>query len=205
MTDTTQSTPGVPGPITEDDHVLGPFDAPVTLLEYGDFECPYCRGAHAAVARVRTKMGKDLRYVFRNFPLEVVHPNAFFAARAADAAAIQGDGYYWAMQDRLFDNQRALAREDLLLHAGEIGLDTADFEQDLDGAICDARVRHDLEEAGRIGLTGTPAFFIDGERHAGSYHPNDLLPALEAALNSVRPGTARDEILTTDEKETGDE
>lgn len=205
MTDATQPTPGVPGPVTESDHVLGPMEAPVTLLEYGDFECPYCRGAHAAVARIRARMGDSLRYVFRNFPLEAVHPNASLAARAAEAAAGQGNGYYWAMQDLLFDNQRALDREDLLLYAGEIGLDTSRFERELDTANTAARVRRDLQEAGGLGLTGTPAFFINGERHRGSYYPNALIPALEAALKVRRLVAERDGAASTSKKEAAGE
>ncbi len=147
-------------PAGKRDHAQGPEDAPVTLVEYGDFECPYCAAAYLIVKKIQEAMGDQLRFVFRHFPLTQIHPHAEGAAEASEAAAAQGR--FWEMHDLLYENQRALDQMHLLGYAGELGLDTQRFVRELEG-------------------NGTPAFFINGIRYDGSW---DLVPLLEA-LESV--------------------
>src|SRR5258708_6530738 len=116
-------------PVSERDHILGPSTAPVTLVEYGDFECPYCREAHYVILDILTQVGDDLRYVFRNFPLVEIHPHAEQAAEAAEAAGDQGK--YWEMHHQLFENQPALDLPDLITYAQALGLDVPRFERNL--------------------------------------------------------------------------
>jgi Na+/H+ antiporter NhaA len=171
------------------DHVRGPLDAPVTVVEYGDLECPYCGQAEAVVRGLLADFG-DIRYVWRHLPLADVHPNAQLAAEAAEAAAEQGA--FWQMHDLLLDHQSALQASDLLRHAEGIGLDTERFERDLRARIGAARVAEDVESADRSGVSGTPTFFINGQRHHGAYDIAGLSAAVRAvreraALDSVRP------------------
>jgi protein-disulfide isomerase len=167
-------------PVGERDHVLGPAaSAEMSLVEYGDFECPYTRRARPVVRRLRQDFGDRLRLVFRNFPLSRIHPHAQAAAEAAEAAAAQGR--YWEMYDLLFDNQRHLEDEDLMRYAQQLGLDLERFERDLEQHAHARRVREDLRGGLKSGVRGTPTFFVNGLRHEG---PNDLA-ALRAALEEA--------------------
>jgi protein-disulfide isomerase len=166
-------------PVDERDHVQGPADAPVTLVEYGDFECPYCAAAHLIVKKVQETMGDQLRFVFRHFPLTQIHPHAEGAAEASEAAAAQGQ--FWEMQDLLYENQQALDATHLLGYAEDLGLDTQRFVRELEERVYQPRVREDFMSGVRSGVNGTPAFFINGIRYDGSW---DLVPLLEA-LESV--------------------
>jgi protein-disulfide isomerase len=167
-------------PVAEDrDHIQGPADAAVTLVEYGDFECPYCGGAYPIIKEVQAQMGDRLRFVFRNFPITTAHPHAEQAAEAAEAAA--GQGRFWQMHDLLFENQRRLRDEDLRAYAEQAGLDVRQFDSELAEHVHAARVREDFMSGVRSGVNGTPTFFINGVRHDGSYEVDALLAALERA------------------------
>ena len=154
-------------PVGAHDHSAGPDDAPVTLVEYGDYECPYCGMAYPIVKRARQDLGSGLRFVFRNFPLAESHPHARLAAQAAEAAAAQGK--FWEMHDMLFEHQDALAAEDLVGYAKSLGLDARQFAQDLEGATYAKRVRDDFRNGVRSGVNGTPTFFVNGARYNGSW------------------------------------
>jgi protein-disulfide isomerase len=167
-------------PVAEDrDHIQGPADAAVTLVEYGDFECPYCGGAYPIIKDVQARMGDRLRFVFRNFPISTSHPHAEQAAEAAEAAA--GQGRFWQMHDLLFENQRRLRDQDLRAYAEQAGLDVQQFDTELAEHVHAARVREDFMTGVRSGVNGTPTFFINGVRHDGSYEVEALLAALERA------------------------
>jgi protein-disulfide isomerase len=154
-------------PVGADDHAVGPDDAPVTLVEYGDFECPYCGMAHPIVKRARKTLGSQLRFVFRHFPLAEIHPHARVAAQAAEAAGAQGK--FWEMHDTLFEHQDALEVEDLLGYAESLGLDTVKFARDLEAGTFEKRVRDDFRSGVKSGVNGTPTFFINGARYDGSW------------------------------------
>ena len=154
-------------PVGERDHVAGPNDAPVTLVEYGDYECPYCGMAHPIVKTAQRELGKKLRFVFRNFPLAEAHPHARLAAQAAEAAGAQGK--FWEMHDLLFENQGALDARDLIGHAKSLGLDVARFTRELDAGTYEKRVREDFRSGVKSGVNGTPTFFVNGERFDGSW------------------------------------
>jgi protein-disulfide isomerase len=154
-------------PVSALDHAVGPEDAPVTLVEYGDYECPYCGMAHPIVKRARQELGSRLRFVFRNFPLAEIHPHARLAAQAAEAAAAQGR--FWEMHDMLFEHQDALEAEDLLGYAKSLGLDTAKFARDLEAATYAKRIRDDFRNGVKSGVNGTPTFFVNGDRYEGSW------------------------------------
>jgi protein-disulfide isomerase len=170
-------------PVTEDrDHVQGPADAAVTLLEYGDYECPYCGAAYPIIKDVQARMGERLRFVFRNFPITTSHPHAAQAAEAAEAAATRGS--FWPMHDLLYENQRRLRDEDLRGYAEQLGLDVEQFGRELAEHVHAARVQEDFMSGVRSGVNGTPTFYINGARHDDSYDIETLLAALERAAAS---------------------
>ena len=154
-------------PVSETDHCAGPDDAPVTLVEYGDYECPYCGMAHPIVKRAQRELGSQLRFVFRNFPLAEAHPHARLAAQAAEAAEAQGK--FWEMHDTIFEHQDALEVEDLIRYAEAVGLDTVKFARDLEDGAYATRVRDDFRSGVKSGVNGTPTFFVNGERYDGSW------------------------------------
>jgi Na+/H+ antiporter NhaA len=162
----------------ERDHIRGPDDAPVTLVEYGDFECPYC-GQAEAVVRELLRDFADVRYVWRHLPLNDVHPRAQLAAEASEAAAAQGS--FWEMHGLLFDHQDALAPRDLLGYAERLGLDIERFTDDLHEHTGAARVADDVDSADLSGVSGTPTFFVNGRRHYGAYDMATLSTAVRAA------------------------
>jgi Na+/H+ antiporter NhaA/protein-disulfide isomerase len=167
------------------DHIRGPARAPVTIVEYGDFECPYCGQAEPVVRELLAGHG-DVRYVWRHLPLTDVHPHAELAAEAAEAAADQGA--FWAMHDLLLRRQDALLLPDLLRYAAETGLDTERFRAYLTRRAGAARVAADVDSADLSGVSGTPTFFINGRRHYGSYD----IDALTAAVKTAKAaGTVR--------------
>jgi protein-disulfide isomerase len=165
--------------VFEDDHRSGRDDAPVTLVEYGDYECPHCGRAHPIVQQVRKRMGPRLRFVFRNFPLAEAHPHAVHAAEAAEAAAVQGK--FWEMHDLLFERQDALGDSDLVRYANELALDAGRLQEELASGVHEARVRKDFRSGVRSGVNGTPTFFINGARYDGSWDRDSLLEVLERA------------------------
>src|SRR5216117_1389892 len=166
-------------PVGERDHVTGPATAPVTLVEYGDFECASCRKAWPMVKELQRRLGKSLRFVFRNFPLTKLHPNAQHAAEAAEAAAAQGA--FWQMHDRLFERQFALEDDNLIEYAQELGLDADRVAGELAAHTHKARVRDDFMSGVRSGVNGTPTFFINGVRHDQAWDVEPLAAALEDA------------------------
>ncbi|MFW3169212.1 Na+/H+ antiporter NhaA [Geodermatophilus sp. CPCC 206100] len=167
------------------DHVRGPVDAPLTLVEYGDFECPFCGRATGAVEELRELLGDRLRYVFRHVPLVDLHPHARLAAEAAEGAAAQGR--FWEMHDRMFAAQDRLTATDLLDHAEAIGLDVQRFARDLGSARNARRVEEDVESAEASGVEGTPTFFVNGLRHTGPYDADTLAAALLATADGAAP------------------
>jgi protein-disulfide isomerase len=171
--------PTLTPPVSAADHALGPPTAPVTLVEYGDYECPYCGAAHPVVKEIYRQLGDELRFVFRHFPLTRVHPHAERAAEAAEAAGAQGR--FWQMHDLLFENQNALEDEDLLVYANAIGLDVRRFVIELENGVYTPKVRADFLSGVRSGVNGTPTFFINGRRHEGGFDLESLLGAIAAA------------------------
>jgi protein-disulfide isomerase len=170
-------------PVSEVDHTLGAADAPVTLVEYGDFECPFCARSYPAVKALRERFEGQVRFVFRHFP-RPEHPHARHAAEAAEAAAAQGEEHFWEMHDWLFEHQRTLDTADLLAQAVELGLDRARFQHEVDQHVHRARVQGDIDSGIRSGVHGTPTFFINGDKHEGPDTFDDLRTAIEAQLPS---------------------
>jgi protein-disulfide isomerase len=168
-------------PVSESDHTLGPADAPVTLVEYGDYECSYCGQAYPIVNDVLRQRPDKVRFVFRNFPLTQVHPRAQAAAEAAEAAGAQGS--FWPMHDHLYEHQDALDDASLVAAAKELGLDVERFKQDLTNQTYAERVRADFMSGVRSGVNGTPTFFINGRRHDDSWDEQTLLAAIDAAAS----------------------
>ncbi|HEY8833793.1 MAG TPA: DsbA family protein [Gemmatimonadaceae bacterium] len=176
-------------PVSAEEHAAGPDEGPVTLVEYGDYECPYCGMAHPIVKAVQRALGDQLRFVFRNFPLAEAHPHARLAAQAAEAAGAQGR--FWEMHDMLFENQNALEPADILGYAKSIGLDIARFEQDLEAGTYAKKVRDDFRNGVRSGVNGTPTFFVNGERYDGSWaNEEGFIRALRDAARQVVEASA---------------
>jgi NhaA family Na+:H+ antiporter len=161
------------------DHIRGPRTAPLTLVEYADFQCPYCGSAYGELREVERQMGSSLQYVFRHFPLAEMHPLAVPAAEAAEAAGAQGR--FWEMHGRLFEHQDQLERGDLLRHARALGLDVPAIDAALDDHRYLARVREDFMSGVRSGVNGTPCLFINGTRHDGGWDADSVLRALAVA------------------------
>ena len=172
-------------PVGNRDHAQGPADAPVTLVEYGDYESPHCGRAYPIVKDVQRRLGKQLRFVFRNFPLANLHPHAEHAAEAAEAAASQE--HFWEMHDALFEHQHALDDGHLASYAATIGIDRVRFERELSSHAHAARVREDFLSGVRSGVNGTPTFFINGVRYEDSWDPDTLTDALKAAAGTRTP------------------
>jgi protein-disulfide isomerase len=166
-------------PVGPRDHAEGPADAPVTLVEYGDYECPSCGQAYPIVKEVQRRLGSKLRFVFRNFPLTDAHPHAQHAAEAAEAAATHGK--FWEMHDALYEHQRALDDVHLVGYAAKLGLDAKVFEAQLHAHAHKARVHEDFVSGVRSGVKGTPTFYINGTRFDDSWDPGTLADALKAA------------------------
>jgi Na+/H+ antiporter NhaA len=168
----------------ERDHVRGPEDAPVTLVEYGDFECTYCGQAEGVIRELLSSLGDDVRYVWRSLPLNDVHPNAQLASEASEAAAAQGK--FWEMHDLLLDHQGELTLRHLHGYAEELGLDTDRFLDELRRREYAPRVAEDVASADESGVSGTPTFFINGRRHYGAYDIGTLTDTAKAARNRAR-------------------
>ena len=166
-------------PVGRRDHVQGSESAPVTLVEYGDFECPHCGAAYVILKEIQEVIGKQLRFVFRHFPLTQIHPHAEPAAEASEAAGAQDR--FWEMHDRLFENQHLLDPVQLVGFAEALNLDTDTFVREFESHRYHERVREDFMSGVRSGVNGTPTFFINGYRYEGSWDLMPLLEALEAA------------------------
>ena len=166
-------------PLGRDDHISGPAGAPYELVMYGDFECPYCAAAQSILVRVRSRLGDELRFAFRHLPLESVHPHARHAAEAAEAAAAQGA--FWEMHDALYAGRGRLEDADLVAHARSIGLDADRVRRELADGTHAGRVERDVATAQALGLSSTPAFFVNGTQHTDTYDAGSLVAALRGA------------------------
>jgi protein-disulfide isomerase len=161
------------------DHIHGSVDALVTLVEYGDYECPHCGAAHAIVKTIMGQVGDAVRFVFRHFPMTTVHPYAELAAEAAEAAGNQHR--FWDMHDTLFANQPHLDGPSLLAYASELGLDINQFDREVAGHVHLPRITEDFMSGVRSGVNGTPTFFINSIRHDGGWDYGSLIAALQRA------------------------
>jgi protein-disulfide isomerase len=180
-------------PVGESDHAMGPETAVVTLLEYGDYQCPYCGQAYPIIKGLLDRVGRQVRFVFRNFPLSSIHPHAESAAEAAEAAGAQG--HFWAMHDLLYQNQEALDGEDLVRYASALGLDESSFVRELTGHVHAGRVREDFMGGVRSGVNGTPTFFINERRYDGPFSLDSLLGAVEGEIAAATGGDGSDRFF----------
>lgn len=203
MSHTTPAASDLDTPVSERDHTRGSDDALVTLVQYGDFECSDCGDVHPVIEELRERLGSDLRYVYRHFPLTDPHPHAKRAAEAAEAAGTQDA--FWPMHDRLYDNQDALTDDELKEHAAELGLDVEQFAREFDGRQHEERVHENFESGLESGVNATPTLFINDERYEGRYTLDALLDALVDAgdLSAGRPiadGSSADDLRETIER-----
>jgi len=153
-------------PISNKDHIQGNPEASVELVEYGDYQCPYCGQAYPVIKSIQAKMGDKLKFVFRNFPLSEIHQRAAYAAVAAEAAGFQDK--FWEMHDILFENQRNLQDEDLIKYAEQLNLNMKKFQEDFRNREYREKVESDFESGVRSGVNATPSFFINGAKYEGS-------------------------------------
>jgi protein-disulfide isomerase len=165
------------------DHIQGPTSAPVTLIEYGDYECPYCGQAYTIIKEIQKHIGDKLRFVFRNFPLTEIHPHAQHAAEAAEAAAEQNK--FWEMHDYIYEHQQALDDANLEKYAAKLGLDLAKFKNDMSTHAYVDRIRDDFLSGIHSGVNGTPTFYIDGIRYNDSWDLDTLLETLRSAIKKA--------------------
>jgi protein-disulfide isomerase len=163
-------------PMANRDHIQGPADAPIKLVEYGDYECPYCGEAYPVVKAIQRRLGKRLCFAFRNFPLANSHPHAEHAAEAAESAG--GQGRFWEMHDLLYVNQGALEDDDLARYASDLGLDARRLIGEVQSEAHAPRIKEDFRSGARNGVNGTPSFFINGVRYDGMMEVEELLSAL---------------------------
>lgn len=164
----------------ERDHIRGPNDAPLTMVEYGDYECPFCARAHPVTEQIIDRLGADLRFAYRQFPLSTIHPHAVLAAESAEAAGSQGR--FWEMHGALYADQRRLEPEDLLARADVLGLDVRRLADDLRAHAQRDKVNADFLSGVHSGVNGTPTFFVNGRRHDGPADLPSLMESLRTAL-----------------------
>ena len=169
--------------VTADDHVLGRADAPVTVLEYGDYECPYCRGAARDVNEMLARYPDTVRFVFRNFPIVQLHPHAEQAAEAAEAAGAQGK--FWEMYELLLQPSSQLDLAALLDCGADLGLDLGRFREEITGRAYAAKIERDIQAGIRDGVNATPKFYVDGERIDGKLPLEGLEDTIRAAVRAV--------------------
>lgn len=172
----TQLTPA----LSNNDHIYGSIEAVLELVEYGDYQCPYCGRAYPMVKSIQQKLGPNLRFVFRNFPLAKIHPQAISAAVATEAAAMQGK--FWEMHDIIFENQNALNADDMFVYAKAIGLDLELFKEDIQRPDLLSKVDRDFESGMRSGVNRTPTFFVNGEKYEGNAEETELLQHLQRRM-----------------------
>ena len=169
-------------PVGERDHIQGLSDAQATLVEYGDYECPFCGQAYPIIKAVQRRLGSRLRFVFRNFPLTEMHPHAQKAAMAAEAAGAQGQ--FWPMHDLLYENQDALDERSLARYAESLRLDVERFRSELRAETYASRVHEDFMSGVRSGVNGTPTMFVNGVRHDGPWDAESLTAALTTTAHT---------------------
>ena len=167
-------------PVNSNDNTYGNAESNIVLVEYGDYECPYCGKAYPQVKQIKEQLGKYIRIVFRNFPLTKIHPNAFAAAVATEAAAIQGK--FWDMHNIIFENQKTLSDDFLVELAGRIDLDVKRFKEDIKKVALIDKVEKDFESGLRSGVNRTPSFFINGEKFEGEWKDDQLIQYLKRIL-----------------------
>jgi len=167
-------------PVSGRDHIQGPSDAPITLVEYGDYQCPYCGEAHPVVKQLQKTLGKQLRFVFRNFPLTQAHPYAMIAAESAEAAGLQGK--FWQMHDWIFEHQEDLEPDILSSWAEKVGLNVREFAKAINEEAVTQRIAEDVESGDSSGVDGTPCFFINGARYDGETDYDSMQSALREQL-----------------------
>jgi protein-disulfide isomerase len=163
-------------PVGNRDHFQGPINAPAILVEYGDYECPFCGSAYGIVKEIQRSMGDRLGFVFRNFPLVKIHPHAVDAAQAAEAAGAQGS--FWEMHDILFENQKRLIRHYIVDYADSLGLDSTRLLEEISSGVYAKHIQEDFRSGVRSGVNGTPTFFINGVRYDGPRDVESMLAAL---------------------------
>jgi len=166
-------------PVNTHDHTSGSKEGAVTLVEYGDYQCPHCGHAYPIIKRIQKEAGEGLQFVFRNFPLSEAHPDAFNAALASEAAARQDK--FWEMHDMLFENRDALSINELVSYAESIGMDTRQFAADMNDKDISGKVDNDFESGIKSGVNGTPTFFINGIRFNGDWSGREFVDALNEA------------------------
>jgi len=171
-------------PVIKTDHILGDLEAPVVIVEYGDYQCPYCGQAYAIVKSLEREFGSDLCVVFRNFPLTQVHPLAAMAAQAAEAAGQQGK--FWEMHDLLYEHQEALEFEDLLSYAQELELDIECFSRDVEKGAFRERISQDIRSGIRSGVNGTPTFFLNGVRYDDSWDLETITATIRKYISEIK-------------------
>ncbi len=164
------------------DHILGPDTAPITLVEYGDYECPYCGQAYPIIKQIQDYFGDNIRFVFRNFPLSQVHPHAQRAAEAAEEAADQNK--FWNMHDYLYEHQQALDDKHLEKYAKIVELDLARFDKDMKNHVHVPKIREDFLSGIQSGVNGTPSFYINGTRYDGSWDFDTLMQILTSIIDT---------------------
>jgi protein-disulfide isomerase len=173
----TKSMPLRP-PVTEKDHIDGNLNAIIELLEYGDYQCPHCGKAYFIVKQMQEKLGDKLKFVFRNFPLAKIHPEATIAAISTEAAALQGK--YWQMHDIVFENQDSLEPESLFEYARELGMNMEKFGKDITDPALAEKVESDFESGIRSGVNATPTFYINGEKYNDGWESDRMLVYIKA-------------------------
>jgi protein-disulfide isomerase len=169
--------------VNSNDHIQGENTAPLELGEYGDYQCPHCGRAYPIIKKMQRSFGDDLKFVFRNFPLSEIHPDAFNAAVAAEAAGLQQR--FWEMHDIIFENQRALDFESLFFYAKKIGLDLERFKNDIQKNSLITKVEQDFESGVRSGVNGTPSFFINGNKYNGDWEEGMFTQYLKSQLSTT--------------------
>ncbi len=167
--------------VNKNDHVQGPVNAPIELIEYADYQCPYCRKAYYIVKDIQKKFGNKVKFVFRNFPLTELHPHALHAAIAAEIAA--SDGKFWEMHDLLFENQNALDDYYLLEYARKLGINAAEFETDFGKDRFYQKVKDDYDSGLENKVEGTPTFFVNGEAFDGNWMTSEFIEYLESLIS----------------------
>ena len=171
--------------VSETDHAEGPAAARVTLVEYGDYECSHCGSAFPIVKKLQQEMGRELRFVFRNFPLREAHPHAWHASIAAEVVGAKGEKAFWEMHDTLYENQQALDDDDLAKHAKKFGVTSEELTTAFAGGQFADRVRADFRGGVRSGVNATPTFFVNGERYDSNWTDvSEFLAALRAAAKT---------------------
>jgi protein-disulfide isomerase len=167
-------------PVNMFDHIFGETSASLELVEYGDYECPYCGRAYPIVKNIQQQLGRELKFVFRNFPLRKIHPNSFMASAATEAAGLQDK--FWEMHDIIFENQRTLDAENIFLFADKLGLDIERFKNDMKLEPLIKKVESDFESGLRSGVNRTPTFFINGKKYDGDWGKGQLLQDLKGLM-----------------------